>query len=148
MADPARARRLAKRNSTIVASAIEYATAVFRRADNATMIFTDCEELDEETSTSRHFAELVRLAESVVQDPSNDAHGIHEIAGPEERQIAQLMRGLLGARGDKRRVLEMPLPGRFGKGLRDGAILPSTSAKLDDVTFEEWLVTSRDGLSV
>lgn len=47
-----------------LASAIEYATAVFRRADNATMIFTDCEELDEETSTSRHFAELVRLAEA------------------------------------------------------------------------------------
>lgn len=70
---------------------------------------------------------------------------MHEIAGPEERQIAQLMRALLAARGDKRRVLERPLPGRFGKGLRDGTILPSSAAKLDDVTFEGWLAESWGG---
>lgn len=92
-------------------------------------------------------AELVRLAESAVQGSSNDAHGVHEIAGPEERQIAQLMDELLAARGDKRRVLELPLPGRFGRGLRDGTILPSPSAKLDDVTFEDWLAASRNDLS-
>ena len=86
-------------------------------------------------------AELVRLAELSTQQESVEAHGVHEIAGPEERSIAQLLRELLGVRGDSRRVLEIPLLGRFGKSLRDGSILPSAAAKLDEETFEDWLET-------
>lgn len=46
-----------------LASAIEHATGVLKRSDNTTFIFTDVEDLEEESSTSRHMAELVRLAE-------------------------------------------------------------------------------------
>jgi hypothetical protein len=36
-------------------------------------------------------------------------------------------------------VLEVPLPGGFGKALRDGTVLPGPGAKLGTRTFEEWL---------
>lgn len=84
-------------------------------------------------------AELLRLAEESVMQGSVEALGVHEIAGPEERYIAELLREQLGARADARRVLQLPIPGRFGKALRDGSVLPGPSAKLDSVTFEDWL---------
>lgn len=87
-------------------------------------------------------AELLRLARSAVAG-NHEAHGVHEIAGPHERGIADLLRELMGARADARRVLELPLPGRFGRGLRDGSILPGPAAQLDDVTFETWLEAAR-----
>ena len=46
-----------------LASALDYMSSVVRRADNATFVFTDVEDLDNESSTSRHMAELARLAE-------------------------------------------------------------------------------------
>lgn len=84
-------------------------------------------------------AELLRLAEGAVLHGDLDALGVHEIAGPEERRIADLLREQLGARADARRVIELPLPGKFGRGLRDGSILPGPAAVIDSVTFEEWL---------
>lgn len=84
-------------------------------------------------------AELLRLAEAAVMQRRADAHGVHEIAGPEERRVADLLRELLGARADARRVLELPIPGRFGRAMRDGSILPGAGVKIDDVTFEDWL---------
>lgn len=88
-------------------------------------------------------AELLRLAHAAVVELQLDAHGVHEIAGPQERRIVDLLRERMGARGDARRVIEVPLPGRFGRGLRDGSILPGPGVKLDEVTFEDWLETQR-----
>ena len=45
-------------------AAIDYATTQFSRSDYVNVVFTDVEDLEEETSTSRHFAELARLAET------------------------------------------------------------------------------------
>jgi len=44
--------------------ALEHARSTFAARNNSNFIFTDVEELDQESSTSRHFAEMVRLAES------------------------------------------------------------------------------------
>ena len=49
---------------TSLASAIDQATGLFKRAEYVNFLFTDVEDLEEETSTSRHFAELARLAET------------------------------------------------------------------------------------
>lgn len=46
--------------------ALEYARSVFKARENANFVFSDVEDIDSETSTSRHFAEMVRLAESRV----------------------------------------------------------------------------------
>lgn len=44
--------------------ALEHARSTFAARNNANFIFTDVEDLDQESSTARHFAEMVRLAES------------------------------------------------------------------------------------
>lgn len=88
-------------------------------------------------------SELLRLTEAAVLRRSTSALGVHEIAGPQERRIADLLRELMGARADARRVLELPMPGRFGRGLRDGSILPGPAATIDEVTFEDWFEEQR-----
>lgn len=45
-------------------SALEQARTTFKSRTNVNFIFPDVEELEQESSTSRHFAEMVRLAES------------------------------------------------------------------------------------
>lgn len=84
-------------------------------------------------------ARLVRLAE---QGPAGDAP---ELAGPREMRIAELLRAVSAARGRPTRVVELPLPGGFGRALRDGAVLPGPDAQLDAVTVEEWLGESVRG---
>lgn len=51
---------------TSLPAALDFATTVFKRTDYANFVFTDVEDLEDETSTSRHFAELARLAEGRV----------------------------------------------------------------------------------
>ena len=76
---------------------------------------------------------LVRLAEA---GPSGDAR---DLAGPEELRMAQVGRAVFAHRGERRRVLEAPLPGGFGRALRDGAVLPGPDAELAGPTLEQWL---------
>ena len=90
-------------------------------------------------------AELLRLSEDASVNGSVEALGVHEIAGPQERYIAELLREQLGARADARRVFELPIPGRFGRALRDGSVLPGPAAKIDDLTFEDWLAAEHPG---
>ncbi len=80
-------------------------------------------------------ARLVRIAET---GPEGDAA---DFAGPEEMRIADLLRAILSTRGASRRVIEVPVPGGFGRALRDGSILPGPEADLDTVTAAEWLAT-------
>lgn len=47
-----------------LALAMEQARTTFKSRANANFVFTDVEELDQESHMSRHFAEIVRLAES------------------------------------------------------------------------------------
>lgn len=44
--------------------ALEHARATFRGRSNSNFVFTDVEDVDSESSTSRHLAEMVRLAEN------------------------------------------------------------------------------------
>jgi len=76
---------------------------------------------------------LVRLAEA---GPSGDAR---DLAGPEEIRMAQLARAVFAHRGERRRVLEVPLPGGFGRALRDGDVLPGPDAEFAGPTLEQWL---------
>lgn len=78
-------------------------------------------------------ARLVRLAE---QGPVGDAP---DFAGPREMRMAELLRAVSAVRGRSVRVVELPIPGGFGRALREGAVLPGPEAELDTVTLEEWL---------
>lgn len=59
-----------------LAAALEQARTTFKSRTNVNFVFPDVEDLEQESSTSRHFAEMVRLAESrqgsiilIVQKP-------------------------------------------------------------------------------
>lgn len=62
-----------------------------------------------------------------------------DLAGPRVEDMPTLVRRYLAARGDAGRVLALPLPGRWGRALRDGTLLPGPEARLGRQTFDEWL---------
>ena len=80
-------------------------------------------------------AELVAIA-------SGDPRGlVPELAGPREERMADLVRRHLAATGQRRPVLEVPLPGAWGRAMRNGSLLPSAGARRRGQTFDEWLAT-------
>jgi uncharacterized protein YbjT (DUF2867 family) len=66
-----------------------------------------------------------------------------DLAGPREESMTDMVRRYLAATGQRRPVLGVPMPGAWGRGMRDGSILPGPGAHLGRQTFEEWLVALR-----
>jgi len=84
-------------------------------------------------------AELVAIA-------SGDPRGLApDLAGPHEERMADLVRRFLARTGRRRPVLEVPIPGAWGRGMRDGSLLPTTGTRLGRQTFEDWLVAQGTG---
>ncbi|WP_416447165.1 SDR family oxidoreductase [Leucobacter sp. HNU] len=79
-----------------------------------------------------------RLVEIAERGPAGDAP---DFAGPREERMADLVRRLGAVRGGASRVIEFPMPGGFGRAIRDGSILPGPDAQLDAITFDEWLAS-------
>jgi uncharacterized protein YbjT (DUF2867 family) len=80
-------------------------------------------------------AELVAIA-------SGSPRGlVPELAGPQEEKMADLVRRYLAATGQRRPVIEVSIPGAWGRGMRNGSLLPTTGARLGRQTFDEWLAT-------
>jgi uncharacterized protein YbjT (DUF2867 family) len=78
-------------------------------------------------------AELVAIA-------SGDPRGLEpDLGGPEEERLAELLRRYLARTGQRRPVLEIPVPGAWGRGMRDGSLLPKTGTRLGRQTFDDWL---------
>lgn len=80
-------------------------------------------------------AALVKLATGKPQGL------VPDLAGPIVENLADLARRYLAATGQRPRVLEVPLPGAWGKSLRDGSALPGPGAQLGTQTYDEWLAT-------
>ena len=53
--------------------------------------------------------------------------------------MADLCRRWAASTGARGRVLELPLPGAYGKAMRDGTLLAGPGAELDQQTFDDWL---------
>ena len=51
-----------------------------------------------------------------------------DLAGPEQLSMADVLRAVYEARGERRRVIEFAMPGSFGRALRDGSLLPEAGA--------------------
>lgn len=77
-----------------------------------------------------------RLVEIAEAGPMGDAA---DLAGPREERMVELTRAWWAATGARGRIIEVPIPGGFGKAIRSGAILPGPDAQLTTQTFEEWL---------
>jgi uncharacterized protein YbjT (DUF2867 family) len=83
---------------------------------------------------AREVAErLVELAESGPAGLATD------LAGPEVLRMRDLVRAYATATGVTGPILELPLPGGFGKALRDGTILAGPGADRGTQTFAEWI---------
>ena len=80
-------------------------------------------------------AELVAIA-------SGDPRGLaSELAGPREERMADLVRRYLAATGQRRPVIEVPVPGAWGRAMRNGSLLAPAGARRRRQTFGEWLAT-------
>jgi uncharacterized protein YbjT (DUF2867 family) len=78
-------------------------------------------------------AALVRLATGAPQGLAPD------LGGPAVENLASMSRRYLAESGRRRRVLEVPLPGAWGRSMRDGSVLPASGTQQGTITFEDWL---------
>lgn len=66
-----------------------------------------------------------------------------DFAGPEELRMADMVRAYAAAIGATGPIMEITLPGGFGKALRDGTILPGPSADHGTQTYADWVASVR-----
>ena len=76
-----------------------------------------------------------RLVELALSEP---AGRVPDIGGPEVRTLPDLARSYLKATGQRRRVVEVPVPGKAARALREGAQLAPGQA-YGEVWWEEFL---------
>ena len=62
-----------------------------------------------------------------------------DLGGPEEAELADLVRRYLDTAGPRRRVVRLSLPGRDWRLARRGALLPGDGATRGRQSFDEWL---------
>jgi hypothetical protein len=53
--------------------------------------------------------------------------------------MQRLVRAYARSIGDRRPILALPLPGPWGRALRDGTLLPGPEAESGVQTFDDWL---------
>jgi uncharacterized protein YbjT (DUF2867 family) len=78
-------------------------------------------------------AELARLAAGVPQGR------VPDLRGPREEKVPTMVRRVLRRRGSRRPVLAAFLPGKAGRGMRDGSLVPGDGATVGTQTFDAWL---------
>jgi uncharacterized protein YbjT (DUF2867 family) len=62
-----------------------------------------------------------------------------ELAGPDQHRMLELVRRVARTRRRRRLVVPIPLPGAVGRGMRDGALLPTGDGPRGRQTFTQWL---------
>lgn len=77
-----------------------------------------------------------RLLELALGEPQGFAQ---DLAGPDELWLADLGRMVFETHGLGQTVIELPLPGKFGRAVQSGACLPGPAAMIDNVSYEDWL---------
>ncbi|HET6869337.1 MAG TPA: hypothetical protein VFH80_25730, partial [Solirubrobacteraceae bacterium] len=75
------------------------------------------------------------LARVAVEPPIS---GIVEVAGPEQFRLDDLIRGVLAARNDPRKVLTDPHARYFGIAPGERTLLPADDARLGTTRFGDW----------
>lgn len=83
---------------------------------------------------ARELADL--LVEVAVGEPVGLAP---DVGGPEQHLVPDLARRLVAHRGDRTKVVAAPIPGRAGRQISDGGLLPGEGARILPQTYDEWL---------
>ena len=81
-----------------------------------------------------------RLVDLASDEPSGVALAI---AGPESMTVTGMARRVLRARGGRRLVVPLRLPGAGGRGFTGGALIPTCEHVVGTVRFEDYLATHR-----
>lgn len=63
-----------------------------------------------------------------------------EVAGPEPADMVDMARETVARLGQRMAVVPIRLPGRAGKAMRSGGLLPGLGAHLVGPRFDEWLI--------
>lgn len=84
-------------------------------------------------------AHLVRL----VSAPVTADRARFDLAGPQRRMLADLVRATAAARGQRLLVLPVWQPGSSARRIREGALQAPEGAIIDGPTFDEWLAVQR-----
>lgn len=94
-------------------------------------------------SQSVSTTEVAQLLLEVAEgEPQGDGPSI---AGPEVIRVADMVRRLLTARGQSARVIEFPMPGAFGRGMRGNGLLAEHDSHIGRITQSEWLEAEEAG---
>lgn len=80
------------------------------------------------------------VADQLVSLAAGPATGhAPDMSGPEVHDMPSLVRRLFAARGVRRRVVALRVPGRAGRLMREGGLLPVTPGVVGRMTFSQWL---------
>ena len=83
------------------------------------------------------------VAAALVQLSAGHAVGLApEMAGPEVHEMVDLARRFVAATGQRRAVVPLRLPGKSGREMATGALLPTASGPRGQQTFASWLSTT------
>ncbi|WP_448808970.1 SDR family oxidoreductase [Agromyces bauzanensis] len=66
---------------------------------------------------------------------------VADLAGPRVERMADMVRRYAKAAGKPARIIQMPLPGAYGKAMRVGTLLAKPGADRGVQTFDEWVAT-------
>lgn len=84
------------------------------------------------------------VAEALVDLAAGPPAGlVADLAGPEQHQMVDLVRRVRDARGSRRPVWSVRLPGAAAAGMAHGKLLPGPDAKIGRQTFAEWVNEDR-----
>lgn len=78
---------------------------------------------------------LIDVAESEPQGRAQD------LVGPHDERLVDLSRKQVAHDGRKQAVLEVRLPGAYGRGLASGSLRGDSSARQTSLSFDAWLAT-------
>lgn len=82
---------------------------------------------------AREVAErLIDLAER------SPAGRVADLGGPREERMAEMVRRYARSIGTRGLVLEVPIPGAYGRAMRDGTLVTTTDADHGLQTFGQW----------
>lgn len=81
--------------------------------------------------------EVAQVLVGIVE--TGPAGRVPDLAGPQVHQLVDLARRVNHARGRHRLVVGVPLPGRAGKAMGSGGLLPATEGPRGQLTFDTWL---------
>ncbi len=83
---------------------------------------------------------LDEVAEHLSVLAMGDPHGrAVDMAGPRTERMDEMVVRLGRQRGDRRPKVRVGMPGKAGRQIKDGGLLPLDGGLLGEVTFDEWL---------